>query len=349
MKIQKNTGNSLHSPPAEIEIHKPKKQILLKGNNRLKHTRHIILLITVLFPVAASATFNDVGVGARPLGLGGAFVALADDSNAASYNAAGLGYIDAIQVGTTRAQRFKGLITYNSVSGIIPFGKIGSLGASISILAEDSEIYQERVVRISYGNALFKQLAIGANLKLFGTSFDEANEFVAENPYFAQTSSSAMSLDLGVIAKPFQSLSLGASVENLRPANTSISEVHTDSIPLNIRAGLVYRLESIAEMSAQGEAVSNLLKSSLGTVEIASRNGESYIRTGVEIWLNRAIAIRSGYSAKNGGNSATALNFGGSAKLPISSTTLQLDYGLQILTGDFQDNITQRFSLNLLL
>ena len=303
----------------------------------------------MLFPVAAAATFNDIGVGARPLGLGGAFVALADDSNAANYNAAGLGYIDAIQVGATRAQRFNGLITYNSVSGIIPLGRVGSLGASLGILAEDSEIYQEQVVRISYGNALFKQLAIGANLKLFGTSFDEANEFVAENPYFAQTSSSAISLDLGVIAKPFQSLSVGASVENLLPANMSISEVHTDAVPLNIRTGLVYRLESIAEMSTQGAAVSNLLKSSLGTVEIASRNGEIYIRTGVEIWLNRAIAVRGGYSAKNGGNSATGLNFGGSAKLPISNTTLQLDYGLQILTGDFQDNITQRFSLNLLL
>lgn len=314
----------------------------------MKHTLHIILLIALFFPVAASATFNDIGVGARPLGLGGAFVALADDSNAASYNAAGLGYIDAIQVGATRAQRFNGLITYNSVSGIIPFGRIGSIGASLGILAEDSEIYQERVVRISYGNALFKQLAIGANLKLFGTSFDETNEFVAENPYFTKTSSSATSLDLGVIAKPFQSLSLGASVENLLPANMSISDTHTESVPLNIRVGLVYRLESIAEMSTQGQAVSNLLKSSLGTVEIASRNGEIYIRTGIEIWLNRAIAVRGGYGAKNGGNSVTMLSFGGSAKIPISSTALQIDYGLQILTGDLQDNTTQRFSVNLL-
>ena len=314
----------------------------------MKHTCHIILLIALFFPVAASATFNDIGVGARPLGLGGAFVALADDSNAANYNAAGLGYIDVIQVGFTRAQRFNGLITYNSVSGIIPFGRIGSIGASLGVLAEDSEIYREQAVRISYGNALFKQLAIGANLKFFGTSFDEANEFVAENPYFTQTSSSAVSFDLGVIAKPFQSLSIGASVENLLPANMSISDTHTDSVPLNIRAGLVYRLESIAEMSTQGAAVSNLLKSSLGTVEIASRSGEIYIRTGIEIWLNKAIAVRGGYGAKNGGNSATTLNFGGSAKLPISSTAIQIDYGLQILTGDFQDNTTQRFSVNLL-
>ncbi|RKU19410.1 hypothetical protein C6503_08030 [Candidatus Poribacteria bacterium] len=302
----------------------------------------------MLFPSAVAATFNNIGVGARPLGLSGAFVALADDSNAANYNAAGLGYIDAVQVGATRAQRFNGLVTYNSISGIIPFGRIGSIGASLGILAEDSEIYREQTISVSYGNTLFKQLAIGANLKLFGTSFDETNEFVAENQYFTQTSSSAVSFDLGVIAKPFQSLSLGASIENLLPADTSISDVETDPIPLNIRAGLAYRLESIAEMSAQGAAVSNLLKGSLGTFEVASRNGAIYIRTGIEVWLNKSIAVRGGYGLKNGSDSATTLSFGGSAKLPVSSVALQLDYGFQLLSGDFQDNITQRFSINLL-
>ena len=319
-----------------------------KGKDRLKHICHLLLFITMLFPTAAFAAFNNIGVGARPLGLGGAFVALADDSNAANYNAAGLGYIDAIQFGATRAQRFNGLVTYNSISGIIPFGRIGSIGASLGILAEDSEIYQEQTVSISYGNTLFKQLAIGANLKLFGTSFDETNEFVAENPYFAQTSSSAVSFDVGLIAKPFQSLSLGASVENLLPADTSISDVETDPVPLNIRTGLAYRLESIAEMSAQGATVSNLLKGSLVTFEVASRNGEIYIRTGIEVWLNKSIAVRGGYGLKNGSDSATTLSFGGSAKLPVSSVALQLDYGLQLLSTDFQDNITQRFSINLL-
>ena len=303
----------------------------------------------LLFPAVAAATFNNIGVGARPLGLGGAFVALADDSNAADYNAAGLGYINRIHFGATHAQRFNGLITYNNISGIIPFGRAGSIGASLGILGEDSEIYREQTVRLSYGNTLFKQLGIGANLKLFGTSFDETNEFVAENPYFVRTSSSAVSVDLGVIAKPFQSLSLGASVENLLPADMSISDAQTDPVPLNIRAGLAYRLASIAEMSAQGAAVSNVLRGSLGSLEVASRNGEIYIRTGMEIWLNNSIALRGGYGVKSGGSSATTLSFGGSAKLPISGTTLQLDYGFQLLSGNLQDNITQRFSLNLLL
>jgi len=315
----------------------------------LKHIFCLILLIALLFPAVAAAAFNNIGVGARPLGLGGAFVALADDSNAADYNAAGLGYIDEVHLAATHAQRFRGLITYNALSGVIPLGRIGSIGAGFGDLAEDSDVYHEQTLRLSYGNALFKQFAIGANLKLFRTSFDAANEFVAENPYFVKTSSSAVSFDLGVIAKPFQSLSLGASVENLLPADMSISDTQTDSVPLNIRAGLAYRLASIAEMSAQGAAVSNLLKGSLGSLEVASRNGEIYIRTGMEVWLNNSIAVRGGYGVKSGGSSATTLSFGGSAKLPISGTALQLDYGFQLLSGDFHDNTTQRFSLNLLL
>ena len=309
---------------------------------------YFILLISLFFTSPTFAAFNDIGVGARPLGLGGAFVALADDSNAANYNAAGLAYIEEIQIGATYAQRFNGLITYNTIGGIVPLGRVGALGANIGILAEDSDIYQEQTLRFSYANTIFKQLGFGVNLKLLGINFDEENEFVAENPYFTQTSSSALSFDVGVIAKPFNSLNIGVSVENLIPANMSISEAYTDSVPQNIRAGIVYRLESIAEMSAQGAAISNLLKSTLGTVEVLSRGGEIFTRAGVEIWLNKAIGIRGGYGMKNSGNSATTFSLGGSAKIPISSTALQLDYGFQFLMGNLQDNTTQRFSVNLL-
>lgn len=309
---------------------------------------YFILLMSLFFSSPTFAAFNDIGVGARPLGLGGAFVALADDSNAANYNAAGLAYIEEIQIGATYAQRFNGLITYNTIGGIVPLGRVGTLGTNIGILTEDSEIYQEQTLRFSYGNTIFKQLGVGVNLKLLGINFDAENEFVTENPYFTQTSSSALSFDVGLIAKPFNSLNIGISVENLLPANMSISEANTDSVPQNIRVGIVYRLESIAGMSAQGAAISNLLKSTLGTVEVLSRSGEIYTRAGVEIWLNKAIAVRGGYGMNSGGNSATTFSLGGSAKIPISSTSLQLDYGFQLLTGDLQDNTTQRFSVNLL-
>ena len=309
---------------------------------------YCILLMSLFLTPCVFATFNDIGVGARPLGFGGAFVALADDNNAPHYNPAGLGYIDEIQVGGTYAQRFNGQVTYNMISGILPLGQVGTIGADIGILTEASEIYREQLARFSYGNALFDKVAIGVNLKRFGTAFDETNEFVKENPYFARTAASAFSVDIGILAKPVQGLSLGLSAENLVDANLSISESYTDSVPRNIRAGLVYSFDSIAEMSAQGETVSKLLKGSLVTIEVAFRNGDIYTRTGIETWVNKNIAVRGGYSMKNRGTPATTLSFGGSLKFAISSAALQLDYGFQLLTGDLQDNTTQRFSVNLL-
>ena len=44
-------------------------------------------------PVGTGALF-DIGMGARALGMGGAFVAVADDANALYYNPAGLALIE---------------------------------------------------------------------------------------------------------------------------------------------------------------------------------------------------------------------------------------------------------------
>lgn len=307
-----------------------------------------VLILTLLFTQPVFGAFNDIGVGARPLGLGGAFVALADDSNAANYNAGGLAYIKNIHLGATYAQRFSGLVNYSIIASVLPVGRLGTIGADVGFLSEDSGIYNEQTFRFSYAKTIIKQIGFGFNLKYFSTSYDEANESVKENPYFAQTSSSTFSFDIGLMAKPIDSLHIGISAENLVPADISISEAETDTIPQNIRAGIVYRLESIAEMSAQGEAISNVLKNTLAIVELNARDGVVTTRGGVEVWINNAIAVRGGFGMISDDNSATTVNLGGSAKVPIGGTALQLDYGFQLLTGELQDNTTQRFSINLL-
>ena len=307
-----------------------------------------VLILTLLFTQPVFGAFNDIGVGARPLGLGGAFVALADDSNASNYNAAGLAYVKNIHLGATYAQRFSGLVNYSIIACVLPIGRVGTIGADVGFLSEDSGIYNEQTFRFSYARTVIKQIGIGVNLKFFGTSYDEENEFVTENQYFAQTSSSTFSFDIGLMAKPIHNLHIGLSAENLVPADISISEAETDTIPQNIRAGIVYRLESIAEMSAQGEAISNILKNTLAIAEVNVRDGVVTTRGAIEIWITNALAVRGGLGIINDTSSATTLNLGGSAKVPIGGTALQLDYGFQLLTGELQDNTTQRFSVSLL-
>ena len=150
--------------PLKIQHDLKKRRIYLdsatksrRGENKVRIAISAIGLL-ILCAGGAVAAFNDIGVGARPLGMGGAFVALADDGNAASYNAAGLGYIDAPHLSLTTAQRFRGLINYNHISGVLPLRSAGSLGASIGILSEDSEVYTEQTITISYGKNLLTEV-----------------------------------------------------------------------------------------------------------------------------------------------------------------------------------------------
>ena len=308
--------------------------------------------LLILCPGGTYAAFNDIGIGARPLGMGGAFVALADDGNAASYNAAGLGYMNEVHVSLTTAQRFRGLINYNHIGGVVPLRSVGSFGASIGILSEDSEVYKERIITISYGKTILQKFAIGLNLKSLSTHFDESNESVGahlknNDQFFARTSAADLSFDLGMMANPVTGLTLGLSAENLFPADVSVSEVGQDSVPQNIRVGLVYRLTAIAATTQQ-EALREVLKSGLGLFEVAFRDGDRHIHTGAELWLNRVIGVRAGYSLRSGVNRVTGISLGGSVKLPVAVLRLQLDYAFQIVTGPLADNTTQRFSLNLM-
>ena len=281
--------------------------------------------------------------------MGGAFVALADDGNAANYNAAGLGYIDAAHLSMTTAQRFKGLINYNHIGGVLPLGSVGSFGASIGILSEDSEVYKEQTITVSYGRTFLHRFAFGLNLKSLSTRFDENNESVSahlknNSQFFTHTSAADVSFDLGMMANPIDDLTLGFSAENLFPANVSISEAGEDLVPRDIRVGLAYRLATIAATTKQ-EALREVLKSGLGQFEIAFRDGDRQIHAGAELWLNKMIGVRAGYSLKSGVNHATGIALGGSVRLPVAVLRLQLDYAFHIVTGVLADNTTQRFSL----
>src|SRR4051812_4313642 len=77
-----------------------------------------VLLSSVLSPLAQAA-FLDDGWGARPIGMGGAFTAIADDSNAPLYNPAGIVQVQWNEVSAMYAQLFSGLTLYsgNSTTG----------------------------------------------------------------------------------------------------------------------------------------------------------------------------------------------------------------------------------------
>jgi len=193
------------------------------------------------------------------------------------------------------------------------------------------------------------QISTGINLKLFGTSFDESNEWIQENPYFTQTSTSAFTVDLGLLAKPVDGLNLGIAAENLIPANVNISDDVPDddkNIPVNIRLGLAYNLSAIAQ-SAQQEALRDILAKTQIMSEFSIRNGESEIHLGAEAWVHKTISIRGGYANKSGVHSSSSVAIGASVRVPISESALQFDYAFQIIMGGLKSNATHRVSTNI--
>src|SRR5450755_215494 len=71
------------------------------------------LLATILFVRPSIAAFVEDEWGARPVGMGGAFTAIADDSNAPLYNPAGIVQVQWNEMSAMYSRLFSGLTLYS--------------------------------------------------------------------------------------------------------------------------------------------------------------------------------------------------------------------------------------------
>lgn len=107
------------------------------------------IFILSIFFVSLSSTYSQtgiskyagefmaIGVGARALGMGGAYVAVANDIISGYYNPAGLANLNYPQIGLMHAEQFGNLVNYDYASVAIPFGTDMSFGVSVMRLAVD--------------------------------------------------------------------------------------------------------------------------------------------------------------------------------------------------------------------
>ena len=96
----------------------------------------VVLSISVVRPGRAQqvakygADFLAGGVGARALGMGGAFVAIADDANAGYWNPAGLQEVSYPQVSYMHAERFSGVVSFDYLGLAWPLSAKSTIGVS---------------------------------------------------------------------------------------------------------------------------------------------------------------------------------------------------------------------------
>lgn len=307
-----------------------------------------ILWLLFLLPTLASAAGRSPLAGARPMALGGAFTAVADDATTIAYNPAGIALTGRREVGLTRSALFSGisepLIVQDAVFAVSSLGP-GGIGIGFVSQSDAAGVYRETAASIGYAHRIAEFVKIGAQLKHLRVGLDSTNADVVENPYFgAVYDVSAMTLDAGVLLVPVQGVAVGISAQNLVPADLSFQEAEEpDEAPQIVRVGASLRLSRIAE-SAEQEALRGVLSRSLVAAEVAAGDGTT-VGVGAEVGLSDSLVARIGYRTASGVGSVSAVTAGVGLRLDVAGIEAHLDLAIEVLDAAVKDNTSQRLSV----
>jgi len=252
--------------------------------------------------------FLAQGVGARAVGMGEAFVAVADDASAAAWNPAGLGRLGSMSAIAMHEIFTEGMgLSYAAVA--IPVGP-GALGFGLRIFSFGS-FEQRDAAGGSLGTAspvdIAGQVAWGMRNAAWvgGNGWSGAAiEVVREDGL----PGILPAVSAGIIVPVGSSLSLGAAAYHLGPRQDGFA------LPASIAVGGSYAFSRRARVA---------LDAGRGLVDEESR-----LSLGGECPLSRAVTVRAGYRWTS--STATLGGIAGlTAGIGAKFTILELDYALQ--------------------
>ncbi len=222
---------------------------------------------------------------ARVVGLGGAFVALADDGDAVYWNPAGLSLQSRPAITFTHCQGFADT-REEYLNLVCPFGSKGSLGIDI-LYATVGEFYlyddfglkideidnHEFVLDAAWGRDFFSKISLGGGLKFYQSRLAEVTAW-------------GFALDCGLLLRdvPYPGVSFGAAIQNIGPGIKYISVA--DPLPRNLKLGTAYRMRVGEEHG---------LKLSAEMERLVLEEEWLYLNTGVEYDHLGRYLCRAGY------------------------------------------------------
>lgn len=206
--------------------------------------------IPSLFLFAYAYPFLALYPGAGPTGMGGAYVAIAEDAWANFYNSAGLAFQKMRRVGLEyNFIPWRGEKThYWNLGTVLPQSKnfsFGFLGLGIIKKEIEREYYfKEHGIACgpTFSYRISKLLSIGIGIKyLYSHSF-----LAMGYPYIPDTfevKKSSWAADIGFLTKKdfsWGELGFGIAVQNIGPGMKYAAEDKKDPIPLSIKLGISY-------------------------------------------------------------------------------------------------------------
>lgn len=267
---------------------------------------------------ASGAQFLEIGVSARAVGMGEAFIGLVDDASAVYYNPAGLTQLESREVILTHID-YPADINYEFLGLGYPTPRIGGVFGLAFYMLDAGDMDKREPLRpgmgvattgltfsakdyalaISYARNLTDRFSIGLTFKHLSELYEEEM-------------ASGWGMDVGTLYRTgFRGFKIAMVLSNFGPDLKFISEEYP--LPMNFRFG------GSMEVFSQEEhkAIFNLEGSR------PSDNLEKY-NAGLEYWYKDMFALRIGQKLEydTGGFSA-----GGGIKFALGNYTLKLDYG----------------------
>lgn len=184
----------------------------------------LLLAMNLVSPFPAFSAFEDLEVGARPLGMGSAFVAIADDVNGVYWNPGGVGWAPRSQFTAFYSQPYNLKELSLGAVGSVHRLPRGCLGLGYQTFG--NRLYQENTYLVAYGHSLGKRISLGASLKFMQLRID------------GYGSDTTLGLDLGLRAKLTPKIDWGICAKNL---NVPKMGMVGEKLPQSLSVGFGFR------------------------------------------------------------------------------------------------------------
>ncbi len=302
--------------------------------------------------------FMALGVGGRALGMGGAFVAVANDVTSGYYNPAGLANIEYPQLALMHSEQFGNLVNYDYGAVAIPFQNDMSFGLSVMRLGVDgipdtrNALYDangDGIIDISDDRLDYSKITEFSNQDwAFYLTFAKRQ---SEDFYWginakiikrdlAEYSATGIGFDVGAYYKPLESLFLGANLQDATTTLIAWSTGRNELVSPTLKVGAAYQVTEFLggyimpalDFDIRFENRQFASNFNLGPVSFD-------MHAGIEYTFKKLIYVRGGY------NDVKQFTIGAGVKLP----KLNIDYSFARFSGSEVERLDDSHRISIML